>query len=135
MKKRKVRRGLERVVGGFVSCAVAIGAAGCTGIGSSGAQTKTIGSSVGRITGAVIGHQYGETGIGSGIGSDLGGVAGSAVGSRRKNGKPSVKESKERAAETKFCPTGGERYPDPVQYCPTHGVALQPLSGVRGKQD
>ena len=117
-----------RVAGLAVGLGLAIGATGCAGTGASSPHVKTVGSSIGRAAGAVIGHQYGETGIGSGIGSDLGGVAGSIVGSSRKDGKPSLEQPKVRAAETKFCPTGGERYPDSFQYCPTHGDALRPLT-------
>ena len=111
-----------------MSCAVAMGAAGCAGVASSGEYSKTIGSSLGQVTGAVIGHQYGQAGIGSGVGSDLGGLTGSAVGSMQRSGASPTQKSKAREAQTKFCPTGGERYPDSFKYCPIHGDALRPLA-------
>ena len=95
--------------------------AGCAGSG----QGKTLGSALGRASGGVIGHQVGETGLGGQVGSDLGGVAGSTLDRRRTSRKTPAPE---REPETKFCPVGGERFPDSFKHCPTHGVELRELT-------
>jgi len=106
---------------------------GCAGVGQSATQGRTVGSAVGAATGAAIGHQYGVSGIGSRVGSDLGGVAGSVAGSAldARANKPQVTTQGTPPAQgaplTKFCPEGGEQFPESFRYCPFHSSELKPL--------
>ena len=114
-------------VAGVATCALL----GCESLRSKPGQGAAIGSAVGAATGAVVGHQYHETGIGMSVGSGLGGVAGSLVGSAleaQKNAAPQPAP----AAPTKFCPIGGELYPEAVKYCPLHGVELRRRDAAGG---
>ena len=109
----------------ILACALIV--AGCETISQSTAtQGAAIGGAVGAATGAVVGHQYGESGVGMAVGTGLGTVAGSIAGSAVQSRKPAQPTPAQTASvPTKFCPIGGERYPESVKYCPIHGVELR----------
>lgn len=90
-------------------------------------QTKAISSVLGRTAGAVVGHQYGEAGIGQSIGSQAGAAVGQAAeaAASRHTLQPGPAQAGGESRPTKFCPIGGERYPEPYRYCPLHGAALR----------
>ena len=73
-------------------------------------KAATIGGMSGATIGGIIGHQSGDGVKGAAIGGVVGTVGGMLVG--------------EKMAK-KFCPVGGEEYPEDVKYCPTHGVELK----------
>ena len=111
-----------------LSCALLV--SGCETVSqSTAAQGGALGAAVGAATGAVVGHQYGETGVGMTVGSGLGGAAGSIAGSALKaqahptppTATPTVSSNQ----PTKFCPIGGELYPEQVKFCPIHGAELR----------
>ena len=123
-----------------VVCAMAILALiGCEAVGTA-AQSKrnqgaVLGGLLGAGTGAIIGNQSDHAGAGTAIGAGLGALGGGLLGN--------ALEERDRAAErqsmpaatstpssvatsnTKFCPVGGEIYPENVKYCPNHGVELR----------
>ncbi len=81
--------------------------AGCT----TTQKAATVGGLTGATLGGVIGHQTGGHGVaGAAIGGVVGTVGGMVVGEKM---------------DTKFCPVGGETYPEDVQFCPKHGVELK----------
>ena len=79
-----------------------------------GCTTTEKGATVGGLTGAtvggIIGHQSGHGVAGAAIGGVVGTVGGMVVGEK---------------LDKKFCPVGGETYPEDVQFCPKHGVELK----------
>jgi len=80
----------------------------------SGCTTTQKGAAVGGVSGAtiggIIGHQSGDGVTGAAIGGVIGTVGGLVVG--------------EKMAK-KFCPEGGETFPEDVKFCPKHGVELK----------
>lgn len=112
-----------RLTAGTLFCLVAL--AGCEATQSRAVQGAAIGSAVGAATGAVVGHRYGETGVGTSVGAGLGGVAGGLTGAAidtRQKPQPAAPAA---ASAQKFCPIGGEWYPEAMKYCPLHGVELR----------
>lgn len=120
-------------------CAVA--AAGCESMGTA-AQSKTtqgavLGGLLGAGTGAIIGEQTGKAGAGTAIGAGLGALGGGLMGSALEAQDKKIQQMQYPPAGsgatsgsgqvggTKFCPVGGETYPESVKYCPTHGVELK----------
>ena len=124
-----------------VVCALGVVALiGCEAVGTA-AQSKrnqgaVLGGLLGAGTGAIIGNQSDHAGAGTAIGAGLGALGGGLLGN--------ALEERDRAAEqrtmpaatsspapvtstanTKFCPVGGEIYPENVKYCPNHGVVLR----------
>jgi hypothetical protein len=104
---------------------ICITLAGCQG----GVGGKRVGSAVGGAAGSVVGYQYGQTGIGRSVGSSLGGVAGEAADARQRAPAPAAPAPAAASAPAKFCPIGGERYPESITYCPLHGSALRSMEG------
>ncbi len=90
----------------LLSASVALLLTGCT--------TTEKGAAVGGLgaaaIGGIIGHQSGHALTGAAIGGTVGTIGGMIVGEKM---------------ATKFCPVGGETYPDDVMYCPKHGVELK----------
>ena len=131
---------------------VAIAAAGCENVGTA-TQSKTnqgalLGGLLGAGTGAIIGNQSGHhagkgAAIGAGLGALGGGLMGHALEEQDRSLQrqqyppatgavaplaPSTAASETGTAttgRTKFCPVGGEIYPESVKYCPNHGVELR----------
>ncbi len=95
---------------------------------SKSAQGAAVGSALGAATGAVVGHHYQETGAGMAVGAGLGGVAGGLAGSaldaQQKSQTPPLTATAG-APRTKFCPIGGELYPETFRFCPIHGAELR----------
>ncbi|MBI3996076.1 MAG: hypothetical protein HY352_00300 [Candidatus Omnitrophica bacterium] len=112
-----------RLAAGAMLCLVAL--AGCEATQSRAVQGATIGSAVGAATGAVVGHRYGETGVGTSVGAGLGGVAGGLTGAAIDARQKSQPATPAEASAQKFCPIGGEWYPEAMKYCPLHGVELR----------
>jgi len=120
----------------------AIALAGCESMGTA-AQSKTnqgaiLGSLLGAGTGAIIGNQTGHAGAGTAIGAGLGALGGGLMGHAMEEQSQSVQRQQFPPAaaypsaatpvvtgQTKFCPVGGEVYPETVKYCPNHGVELK----------
>jgi len=79
-----------------------------------GCTTTQKGAATGGLTGAtlggIIGHQSGDGVKGAAIGGAVGTAAGMLIGNK---------------LEKKFCPEGGEVYPEDVKFCPKHGVELK----------
>lgn len=120
---------------GVAVCVVAL--AGCESMGTA-AQSKTtqgavLGGLLGAGTGAIIGEQSGKAGAGTAIGAGLGALGGGLVGSAleaqdrkiEQQQYPPASSSQPATTGQKFCPVGGEVYPDNVKYCPNHGVELR----------
>jgi len=118
-------------------CALAL--AGCEGAGTA-MQTKTgqgalVGGLLGAGTGAIIGEQSGKAGAGTAIGAGLGALSGAMVGQALDQQDKKIQQQQYPPASSstpapaasgqKFCPVGGETYPDNVKYCPNHGVELR----------
>jgi len=112
-------------------CVMAL--AGCEGV-QSAAQTKTgqgalLGGLLGAGTGAIIGEQTGHAGAGTAIGAGLGALGGAGIGSALDAQDKKIEQMQQPQATTqtatKFCPVGGEVYPESVKYCPNHGVELR----------
>ena len=80
--------------------------AGCT----TTQKAAATGGVAGATLGGIIGHQSDNGITGAAIGGVVGTVGGMIVG--------------EHLAK-KFCPVGGEEYPEDVMYCPKHGVELK----------
>ncbi len=104
---------------------------GCESMGTA-AQSKTnqgavLGGLLGAGTGAIIGNQTGHAGAGTAIGAGLGALGGGLVGhAMEENSQAAQRQSTPVATKgTKFCPVGGEVYPENVKYCPNHGVELK----------
>ena len=123
--------------------------AGCEGM-QTAAQNKTVqgaalGSALGAGAGAIMGNQTGHAGAGTAIGAALGALGGGLVGSGMQAQDRKIEELRQQqgispapaaassssatttatSAMPKFCPVGGESYPENVKYCPTHGVELR----------
>lgn len=118
-------------------CAVAM--AGCESMGTA-AQSKTtqgavLGGLLGAGTGAIIGNQSDHAGAGTAIGAGLGALGGAMVGHALEEQDKKIEQQQFPPATsqqapgatggTKFCPVGGEVYPENVKYCPNHGVELR----------
>jgi uncharacterized protein YcfJ len=104
---------------------------GCEGM-QTAAQSKTVqgaalGGLLGAGTGAIIGEQTGKAGAGTAVGAALGALGGGLVGSALEAQDKKIQQQQMPAAtaQTKFCPVGGELYPENVKYCPNHGVELR----------
>ena len=128
-------------------CAMSVVAlAGCEGIGTA-AQSKTnqgalMGGLLGAGTGAILGNQMGHhAGAGTAIGAGLGALGGAMVGHGMEEQDRKIQQQQFPPAstapgvigasaatvtgKTKFCPVGGEVFPEDVKYCPNHGVELR----------
>ena len=118
-------------------CALAL--AGCESMGTA-AQSKTtqgavLGGLLGAGTGAIVGNQSDRAGAGTAIGAGLGALSGAVVGHALEEQEKRIQQQQYPSAtgtapatatgRTKFCPVGGEVYPDSVKYCPNHGVELR----------
>ncbi len=126
-------------------CALAL--AGCEAIGTA-AQSKTnqgalLGGALGAGTGAILGNQMGHhAGAGTAIGAGIGALGGAMMGhalqeqdqrSQQQQYPPATSTvpatttapATSTTGRVKFCPVGGETYPEDVKYCPTHGVELR----------
>ena len=112
---------------------------GCESMGTA-AQSKTtqgavLGGLLGAGTGAIVGNQEGHhAGAGTAIGAGIGALGGALVGHaleeqdkrlQQQQMPPATGQAPAAAGRTKFCPVGGETYPDNVKYCPNHGVELR----------
>ena len=111
-------------------CALVI--SGCESMGTA-AQSKTVqgaalGTALGAGTGAIIGNQTGHhAGAGAAIGAGLGALAGGMAGHgmEEQQRQSQQQEMSPASGRVKFCPVGGETYPENVKYCPIHGVELK----------
>ena len=110
---------------------LAVAVAGCESMGTA-AQSKrnqgaVLGGLLGAGTGAIIGNQTDHAGAGTAIGAGLGALGGALVGNAMEERDRSTSQTvtPPATARTKFCPVGGELYPDDVKYCPNHGVELR----------
>ena len=129
----------QGIMSGAVICAIAL--VGCEGV-QTASQSKTVqgaalGSLLGAGTGAIIGNQSGKAGAGTAIGAGLGALGGGLMGAaleaqdkkiQQQQYPPATSTSAPSTAttsRTKFCPVGGEVYPETVKYCPNHGVELR----------
>ncbi len=111
---------------------------GCESLGTA-AQSKTnqgavLGGLLGAGTGAILGNQAGHhAGAGTAIGAALGVLGGGLVGhgleeqsqAAQRRQFPTATSTPAAIGLVKFCPVGGESYPESVKYCPTHGVELK----------
>ncbi len=128
-----------RVAGVIAGCALVL--AGCEGV-QTAAQSKTVqgaamGSALGAGAGAIIGHQTHNAGAGTAIGAALGALGGGLMGSSLEAQDKKIQQlqtppataqpstTTTTGAQTKFCPVGGEIYPESIKYCPNHGVELR----------
>ncbi|MBI4322689.1 MAG: hypothetical protein HY596_00255 [Candidatus Omnitrophica bacterium] len=123
---------------GSVMAICALVLAGCESMGTA-AQSKTtqgavLGGLLGAGTGAIIGNQSDRPGAGTAIGAGLGALGGAMMGHALEEQDKKIQQQQMPAAgssapattgQTKFCPVGGEVYPDNVKYCPNHGVELR----------
>ena len=125
--------------------------AGCEGM-QTAAQNRTVqgaalGTALGAGAGAILGNQTGHAGAGTAIGAALGALGGGLVGSGMQEQDRKIEELRQQQglsptpatsapttstttttsnnALPKFCPVGGESYPENVKYCPLHGVVLR----------
>ena len=113
----------------------ALALVGCESMGTAaqnkGTQGAVLGGLLGAGTGAIIGNQTGHAGAGTAIGAGLGALGGGLLGHAMEEKDQKAQQSQyppasgATASGTKFCPVGGETYPDSVKYCPTHGVELK----------
>jgi len=119
-----------------ILCA-ALALAGCETGQSKAMQGTAVGAALGTATGAVVGHHYQETGagmaVGAGLGSVAGGLAGSALDGSHKP-LPPLASSAAAPRLTKFCPIGGEFYPETFRFCPLHGAELRAKDTSGGTQ-
>src|SRR3989338_8816925 len=105
---------------------VALALNGCESMGTA-AQSKTtqgavLGGLLGAGTGAIIGNQSDHAGAGTAIGAGLGALGGAMVGhaleeqdkkTEQKHFPPAASQQAPAATGgTKFCPVGGEVYPE-----------------------
>ena len=119
-------------LGALGIAAVAVLLAGCESMGTA-AQSKTtqgavLGGLLGAGTGAILGNQEGHhAGAGTAIGGALGALGGGLIGHamEENQAKQQATTTPPATARTKFCPVGGEIYPENVKYCPNHGVELR----------
>ena len=123
----------------MMACGLSVVAlAGCESMGTA-AQSKTtqgavLGGLLGAGTGAIVGNQsHHHAGAGTAIGGALGALSGAMVGhaleeqnqaAQRQQFPPAASPSAA-VGRTKFCPIGGETFPESVKYCPNHGVELK----------
>lgn len=125
----------KRYVVALAACAIAL--VGCEGM-QTAAQSKTVqgaalGGLLGAGTGAIIGEQTGKAGAGTAVGAALGALGGGLVGSALEAQDKKIQQQQLPPAggapattgAVKFCPVGGETYPETVKYCPNHGVELR----------
>ena len=115
----------------------ALALSGCESMGTAaqnkGTQGAVLGGLLGAGTGAIIGNQTDHAGAGTAIGAGLGALGGGLIGNaleeqdRRAQQQqfPTATPAPQTSAKTKFCPVGGEVYPENVKYCPSHGVELR----------
>ena len=122
----------------IITAACAVTALGCEAMGTA-AQSKTnqgavLGGLLGAGTGAIIGNQTDHAGAGTAIGAGLGALGGGLLGhaleeqdrrAQQQQFPPATTSAPVTTARTKFCPVGGEIYPESVKYCPNHGVELR----------
>ena len=114
------------------SVMIALLLSGCESMGTA-AQSKTtqgavLGGLLGAGTGAIVGNQGGHhAGAGTAIGAGLGALGGGLIGhAMEENSQKAQQQATPPATgRTKFCPVGGEIYPESVKYCPNHGVELR----------
>ena len=130
---------------GLVMAVCALALAGCESMGTA-AQSKTtqgavLGGLLGAGTGAIVGNQEGHhAGAGTAIGAGLGALGGGLIGHAMEEQDRKIQQQQyppatttqsttatatSSTSHTKFCPVGGETYPDNVKYCPNHGVELR----------
>jgi hypothetical protein len=118
-----------------LACAAAL--AGCETVPTLASNSPTIGSAVGQVAGTAVGQQYGHSDVGRSVGSQLGGVAGqvakhtlppgaapSVPAAATASPAPAAPPAPERSPR-KFCPVGGEHYPEGFAFCPIHGAQLK----------
>jgi len=123
-----------------VACALsAVMLAGCEAAGtamqSKRNQGAVLGGLLGAGTGAIIGNQTDHAGAGTAIGAGLGALGGGLLGNAMEENDRRAEQqimppatapvTPAATAKTKFCPVGGEVYPESIKYCPTHGVELR----------
>ena len=124
----------------LVSLCVLAALTGCESMGTA-AQSKTVqgatlGGLLGAGTGAIIGNQKGHhAGAGTAIGAGLGALGGGLIGKALEDSDRRAQQQQfppatttptpAAASHTKFCPVGGEIYPENEKYCPNHGVELR----------
>ena len=98
------------------------------------AQGAVLGVLLGAGTGAILGNQSDRPGAGTAIGAGIGALGGALMGHALEEQDKKIQQQQMPAAgssapaatgQTKFCPVGGEIYPDNVKYCPNHGVELR----------
>ncbi len=118
-------------VAGIGLAVAAVLLCGCEAMGTA-AQSKTnqgavLGGLLGAGTGAIIGNQTGHAGAGTAIGAGLGALGGGLMGHAMEETSQAAQQQSTPVATkgTKFCPVGGEVYPENVKYCPNHGVELK----------
>ena len=128
---------------GMVVCLLSAAAlCGCESVGTA-AQSKrnqgaVLGGLLGAGTGALLGNQMGHhAGAGTAIGAGLGALGGGLIGNSMEERDRAAQNTVMTPAATtpvptatttgrsKFCPVGGEMYPENVKYCPNHGVELR----------
>jgi len=120
----------------------ALALTGCESMGTA-AQSKTnqgavLGGLLGAGTGAIIGNQTGHAGAGTAIGAGLGALGGGLIGhgmeeqsqAAQRQQFPPATPTSAAVGRTKFCPIGGEIFPESVKYCPNHGVELKYKEGT-----
>jgi uncharacterized protein YcfJ len=118
-------------VSAVLLAAVAVLAYGCESMGTAAQSKRTQGAVLGGLlgagTGAIIGNQSDHAGAGTAIGAGLGALGGGLIGNAmEENSRNAQQQSTPVATQsTKFCPVGGELYPENIKYCPTHGVELK----------
>ncbi len=123
-----------------VACALsAVMLAGCEAAGtamqSKRNQGAVLGGLLGAGTGAIIGNQTDHAGAGTAIGAGLGALGGGLLGNAMEENDRRAEQqimppatapvTPAAMAKTKFCPVGGEVYPESIKYCPIHGVELR----------
>ena len=128
-----------------VITALALGVAGCEGVGSA-AQRKDVqggllGSALGAGAGAIIGNQTGHAGSGAAVGAGLGALGGALMGNAMQESEnrsqqqtfppasaPVQQQYNTTAPSTgkiKFSPVTGKEYPEYMKYDPETGVELK----------
>lgn len=121
--------------GSVIVAISALALLGCEAAGTA-AQTKTgqgavMGGLLGAGAGAILGNQSGHAGEGAAIGAGLGALSGGLIGrgmdetERKAQQQTYPPAGGATVGGTKFCPVGGETYPESTKYCPTHGVELK----------
>ena len=111
---------------------------GCESMGTAAQSQTTQGAVMGGLlgagTGAIIGNQsHHHAGAGAAIGGALGALGGGMIGhgleeqrqAAQQQAYPPATTSTATTTRMKFCPVGGELYPETVKYCPIHGAELR----------